>query len=57
MADEKQPAPDGLSLVIDYVNTRDREAGSDDIGSPRDSGNGCTDTDCWTPGGLGAGRG
>ena len=38
MADAKQPAPDGLSLVIDYVNTRDREAGGDDIGSPRELG-------------------
>ncbi|HTY96377.1 MAG TPA: CGNR zinc finger domain-containing protein [Solirubrobacteraceae bacterium] len=38
MADEKQPPPDGLSLVIDYVNTRDREAGSDDIGTPSELG-------------------
>jgi len=34
MSDQKQP-PDGLSLVIDYVNTRDREAASDELGSPR----------------------
>src|SRR5271165_7667491 len=34
MSTEKQPAPNGLSLVIDYVNTLDRETGSDQIATP-----------------------
>jgi predicted RNA-binding Zn ribbon-like protein len=38
MGTEAQPPPHGLSLVIDYVNTFDREEGSEAISSPGELG-------------------
>jgi predicted RNA-binding Zn ribbon-like protein len=38
MAAKARPAPNGLSLVIDYVNTLDRERASDEIATPRELG-------------------
>ena len=57
MADEKQPAPDGLSLVIDYVNTRDREAGRTTSGLRVSWEMAARTRTAGPPGGLGAGRG
>jgi predicted RNA-binding Zn ribbon-like protein len=34
---ERPPAPGGLELVRQFVNTRDAEAGTDDIGSPAEA--------------------